>query len=110
MTTRAQCIREISVMYEGIRETIFVKPPNLSLGGMFISTNRVFPEGAVLNLCFRLARTGKEVRTRAEVRHCEPGVGIGVEFIDASPEARRNIADEIALNEVGQSQISAGNR
>ena len=94
---RAQCVSEIRVSYEGIHEDILVKPPNLSRGGMFISTNRRFPEGAVLNLRFRLTRTGKEVQTRAEVRHCQPGVGIGVEFIGISPDAQQQIMDEIGL-------------
>ena len=94
-TTRAQCVSEIRVIYEGIHENILVRPPNLSMGGMFISTNRRFPEGAVLNLRFRLTRTGKEVQTRAEVRHCQPGVGIGVEFIGISPAAQKQIADEM---------------
>lgn len=107
---RAQCISEIRVSYEGIRENIFVKPPNLSTGGMFISTNRRFPEGAVLNLRFRLARSGKEVQTRAEVRHCQLGVGIGVEFIGISPDAQHQIADEIRLNESERKRLLRGTR
>lgn len=94
-TTRAHCVSEIRVTYEGIHENILVRPPNLSMGGMFISTNRKFPEGAVLNLRFRLTRTGKEVQARAEVRHCQPGVGIGVEFVGISLDAQQDIADEI---------------
>jgi hypothetical protein len=36
---------------------------------MFIAAPRSFPEGTVLNLKFRLAVTGVEVRTRCEVRN-----------------------------------------
>jgi hypothetical protein len=65
---------------------------------MFISTNRVFAEGAVLILRFRLAVTNVEVQTRCEVRHCLPGVGVGVEFIGIAPEAVEDIKRELALN------------
>jgi hypothetical protein len=56
---------------------------------MFFNTPTRFPEGAVLNLRFRLALTGAEIRTRCAVRYCLPGVGAGVEFIGISPESVR---------------------
>ncbi len=90
-------VRDISLSYEGCHEEIHIKPPNLSVRGMFVSTNRAFPEGAVLSLRFRLAHTQVEVQTRCEVRHCLPGVGIGVEFIGITPEAEQQIAREIAF-------------
>jgi len=58
---------------------------------MFISTSRIFPEGAVLNLRFRLAVTGIEVQTRCDVRHCLAGVGVGVEFVGLSPKMASQI-------------------
>ena len=64
---------------------------------MFFNTATRFPEGAVLNLRFRLALTGAEIRTRCEVRYCLPGVGVGVEFIGISPEAVRKIEREVQL-------------
>jgi hypothetical protein len=33
------------------------------------------------------------------VRYCLPGIGIGVEFIEISDEAREAIADELELAE-----------
>ena len=93
---RVHGLREISVFYEGRDEQILIKPPDLSTRGMFISTARTFPEGAVLNLRFRLAHTGAEVETRSEVRYCLSGVGVGVEFIGISPEAELEIEREIA--------------
>jgi hypothetical protein len=97
-SSRVHCLREITVTYEGQNERTIVKTPDLSTSGMFISTNRTFPEGAVLNLRFRLAVTKAEVRTRGEVRHCLPGVGVGVEFIGMAPEAARDIERELALS------------
>jgi len=92
---RVQSLRDIAISYEGQDEEIIVKPPNLSERGMFINTSRSFPEGAVLNLRFTLALTGAEIQTRCEVRYCQPGVGVGVEFIGLSPMAEKTIEREI---------------
>jgi len=96
--TRAHCVREITVSREGDDELIRIKAPDLSITGMFITAARTFPEGTVLNLRFRLAVTGEEVRTRCEVRYCHPGIGIGVEFVGLSPEAAGAIERELSLN------------
>jgi len=94
---RVHSLREITISYEGLDEQIVVKPPNLSKRGMFINTSRSFPEGAVLNLRFGLLMTNAEIQTRCEVRYCQPGVGIGVEFIGLAPEAMKTIEKEIEL-------------
>ncbi len=98
-SSRVHCLREITITSEGHNEHIVVKAPDLSATGMFISTSRPFPESTVLNLRFRLAVTNVEVHTRGEVRYCLPGVGVGVEFIGITPEAAKDIARELALNE-----------
>ena len=90
-------LRELSLTYEGHSENIPVRPPDLSSRGMFINTASHFPEGAVLNLRFRLARSDFVVSTRCEVRYCLPGVGIGVEFVQIPPEAVRAIEREIRV-------------
>jgi hypothetical protein len=95
---RAHCVREITVSREGNDEIIRIKAPDVSATGMFISTSQSFPEGTVLNLKFRLAVSGVEVRTRGEVRYCHPGIGMGVEFIGISSEARKGIERELALS------------
>ncbi len=92
---RVQGLRQITISYEGRDEEIRVKPPDLSIHGMFIGTSTSFPEGSVLNLRFQLAHSGVEVETRGEVRYCLPGVGVGVEFIEVSHEAEQEIAWEI---------------
>jgi len=48
-------------------------------------------------LHFCLIHSGYELNVRAEVRHCVPGVGVGVEFVDLSPEALRGIEEEIEM-------------
>ena len=96
---RIQSLRNISLNYEGHGERLEIRPPDLSSRGMFITTARKFPEGAVLNLSFRLVLTGAEIRARGEVRYCLPGVGVGVEFIDLPSAAAAAIEREIELCE-----------
>lgn len=91
-------LRELSLSYEGRYETISMRPPDISRNGMFINTGTHFPEGSVLKLRFRLARSGVEISTRCEVRYCLHGVGIGVEFLDLSPEGAQAIDEEILRN------------
>lgn len=92
---RISSLRELSVTYEGHSEELVTRPPDISTRGMFINTSRVFPEGAVLKVGFRLALTGARVTTRAEVRYCLPGVGVGVEFVQISCEDVEAIQREI---------------
>jgi hypothetical protein len=94
---RFSSLRDLSVTYEGHSEDVAARPPDISTRGMFINTTRTFPEGAVLNVRFRLALSGYEVRSRAEVRYCLPGVGVGVEFIDIAREHVRAIEKEIEI-------------
>src|ERR1035437_9181476 len=88
---------ELSMIYEGFEEDITVRPPDLSPHGMFVNTGKQYPEGAVLKLRFRLPRTGILIQTRCEVRYCLKGVGVGVEFVEMSPEYVHAIDEEIGL-------------
>lgn len=87
--------RDLAIVYEGYSEEIPLRVPDLSAQGMFINTPRAFPEGAVLRVRFHLERSGQEIVARAEVRYCLEGVGIGVEFVEIAPEARRAIEVEV---------------
>jgi PilZ domain len=94
---RHQQLSELSLTYEGSKQTLRVHPPNLSSKGMFINTDVSLPEGSILKLSFRLARTGARITARCEVRYCAPGAGLGVEFIDLPPECARAIEAEIGM-------------
>ena len=56
----------------------------------------------LLAVCFvsasvlKVASTGYMVHARAEVRFCLPDVGVGVEFVEISDEARHAIEAELA--------------
>lgn len=93
--SRYPYLRDLSVRYEGRNEDIAVHPPDISKRGMFINTSCRFPEGSVLQLRFRLPRTGVEITTRGEVRYCQIGIGIGVEFLGLPSQSMRAIEEEI---------------
>jgi len=97
MHRRYMSYRDLMVMYEGRSQQVPLRVPDLSTHGMFINTPQAFPEGSVLKLNFILSRTGHEVSTRAEVRYCLEGVGMGVEFIDISVEDQEAISEELEL-------------
>jgi hypothetical protein len=93
--TRIQFLSDVHLEYEGTGCEILYHPPDLSPHGLFVNTSTHLPEGAVVNLRFRLTRSDVEVQTRCEVRYCLPGVGIGVEFIGLEIEAVRAIEEEL---------------
>lgn len=100
---RYSAYRELAVTYEGHSEEIPVRAPDISTQGIFVNTPQCFPVGAVLSLEFRLTRTDFVVKARGEVRYCLSGVGVGVEFIEISPEARSAIEEEmLALESVAR--------
>ena len=95
---RIHSISGIVLNHEGQSDLTFVRSPDISVRGMFISTTRHFPEGAILNVRFRLTLSGASVQVRGEVRYCLPGVGIGLEFMDLDAATRKLIDREVALN------------
>ena len=86
---------DLQINFEGSSQEIPVKVPDISTRGMFINTARYFAQGTVLKIGFRLVRTNVQINTRAEVRYCLEGVGIGVEFIDITEEAQDAIETEL---------------
>jgi hypothetical protein len=94
---RIQHLSELHMKYEGRGREIPIRPPDLSPHGMFLNTSTHFPEGAVVNLRFRLTQSNVEVQTRGEVRYCLPGIGIGVEFVGLRSESVRAIENELRL-------------
>ncbi len=57
---------------------------DISEGGMYIHTPAEFIKGALLDLKTELE--GSPVILKAAVQHTQPGIGIGVRFVDLSPE------------------------
>jgi PilZ domain len=87
-------LKDLSLTYEGRSDVFPIRPPDISPTGMFINTSADFPEGAILKVSFRLAKSNYPINVRCEVRYCLPGVGVGVEFIGMSNEDQKAIAKE----------------
>jgi hypothetical protein len=67
-----------------------VRLADLSTDGAFVDARTVLPPGSMANLRFTLL--GHEVTARAEVRYSMPGMGMGLRFVEVSPEGRELIA------------------
>ena len=91
--------RDLSLVHEGYSLQIPLRSPDISSHGMFINTSHEFPEGTVLKVSFWLSGTNYKVTARCEVSYCLTGVGIGVEFVEISPEAQRAIEEELQITE-----------
>ncbi len=94
-------VQDLNVVYEGHNDLIPLHAPDLSPRGMFINTPYELPEGAVLQIQFRLSQSNFVVSARCEVRYCLPGVGVGVEFVHISSEAQEAIQNAIARGSAG---------
>lgn len=57
---------------------------DISEDGMYIITKAEFLSGAILDIDFKIDET--PVKVKAIVQHSEPGIGMGVQFINLSPE------------------------
>lgn len=86
---RITAYRDLSFVYEGQSSSNCVRGADLSPKGMFINTVEALSEGAVLKVEFRLPDSQEVIKARGEVRYCQAGVGVGVEFIDISPGINR---------------------
>jgi PilZ domain len=88
--------RDLTISYEGSHQDIPVRVPDISVNGMFVNTAHYFPEGSILKLSFRLARSNYPIEARGEVRYCLQGVGVGIQFTDLSDEAKTAIEQELS--------------
>lgn len=66
-----------------------VRLSDLSVEGAFVDTRTVLPVGAVTRLHFSIL--GEDVNVNSEVRYSMPGMGMGLRFLNLSPEAREVI-------------------
>lgn len=90
------CVDEVWIGQDGIFSPTSDKLTNVSANGMFIQTKESFAPGAVVNVRFNIGDSGVTVSSSAVVRNPQPGVGLGVEFLDLSPEDQRHLETFIA--------------
>lgn len=79
---RIPFVNEVEVIGIGTRRC-----SDLSTGGIYLDTTSFFPEGTLLTIRFKLHRSDERpIEVKARALYGMPGLGIGLAFIDLSPE------------------------
>jgi len=76
----------VGVHFDGADSTGVASTKDISLGGLYMSTQAAIPVGATLAL--RLPMGSEYVVVKAEVVYSNPGHGVGVKFQPLSDQAR----------------------
>lgn len=85
----------VDVFFDGQDVTGVASTKDISPGGLYLNTQTVIPQGAMLLVRIPF-RTGTEVVCRAEVIYSEPGRGVGLRFRDVTDEGRAVLEQELA--------------
>ena len=83
----------VDVHFDGGESTGVASSKDISLGGLYMSTQAEIPVGATLAL--RIPIADDHVVVKAEVVYTNPGKGVGVKFRDLSDEARKSLNLEL---------------
>ena len=76
----------VDVHFDGADSTGVAGTKDISVGGLYLSTQVQIPEGATLTL--RIPLGGEHVIVKGDVVYSNPGHGVGVRFHRLSDEAR----------------------
>jgi ribosomal protein L34 len=85
----------VDVFFDGQDVTGVASTKDISPGGLYLNTNAVIPQGAMLLIRIPF-RPDAEVVCRAEVIYSEPGSGVGLRFRDVTDEGRAILEREVA--------------
>jgi two-component system, chemotaxis family, chemotaxis protein CheY len=66
---------------------------DISEGGLYISAMQSYEKNSVIDVVIPFK--GEKLTFKAQVRYCQPGIGMGVMFIDLNAEQRGNIKELI---------------
>ena len=77
----------VDVYFNGADATGVASTKDISLGGLYMNTQAVLPEGAVLLLRIPL-QDDQQIVVNAEVMYSNPGYGVGVRFQGLSESDR----------------------
>ena len=83
----------VDVHFDGADSTGVAGSKDISLGGLYLSTQVQIPEGATLTL--RIPLGGEHVIVKADVVYSNPGHGVGVRFHRLSNEAHALMEREL---------------
>jgi hypothetical protein len=83
----------VDLYFDGADSTGVASTKDISLGGLYMNTKAVLPEGALLTL--RIPLGEQQVVVNAEVVYSNPGHGVGVQFQGLSAEDRALMEREL---------------
>ena len=84
----------VDVFFDGNDATGVASTKDISLGGFYMNTQTVIPEGSVLLVRIPFP-DGKQVVANAEVVYSNPTLGVGLRFKSLSEENRELIEREL---------------
>jgi CheY-like chemotaxis protein len=65
---------------------------DISEGGLYLSTGNIFAENSFFHVTIPFGN--QKVTVKAQIRHFQPGIGVGIEFVEVS-DSQREIIKEI---------------
>ena len=69
-----------------------IRASDLSLGGLYLETRQALNAGEIIEIVFKLrADDSVPIVVRAQVVYIDPGMGVGVDFVDLAPDVAREI-------------------
>lgn len=84
---RIPFVNEVEIVGIGMRRC-----SDLSIGGIYLDTTSFFPEGTDLQIRFKLRSSDeKSIEVNARALHSTAGLGVGLFFLNLSPEALEKI-------------------
>jgi hypothetical protein len=83
----------VDVHFDGAETTGIASTKDISVGGLYLSTQAEIPVGATLAL--RLPLGSEHAVVKAEVVYRNPGQGVGVKFNELSEQARALMEREL---------------
>lgn len=86
----------VDVFFDGADATGVASTKDISLGGLYMNTMAVLPEGALLTLRIPVSDE-QQVVVNAEVVYSNPGHGVGVRFHGLSEEDRALMERELPI-------------
>ncbi len=86
------------------RELYFQRSANLSVGGIFLENTIPHPKGTVVNLQFTLPGDTQPIKVRGEIVNAAASdeLGMGIKFLDVSPDDQRRISDFVSRAETAR--------
>jgi len=62
---------------------------DISEGGLFVSAIQYFEPGDTIEVSIPLQ--GENITVKAQVKYCQPGIGMGIMFVDLNDQQRARI-------------------